>query len=59
MLALGLLSACGGGGSSPTTSATPPATGGASKAVVLDAGTFDTQVLAAARPSLVEFHSPT
>jgi hypothetical protein len=60
MVAAGLLAtACGGGGgsSSPTT---PAASGGsASKLVVLDSGNFDSLVLAAPRPSLVKFQSPT
>ncbi len=55
----GLMAAgCGGGGSSSPT--TPPASGGsASKLVVLDSGSFDSLVLAAPRPSLVKFQSPT
>ena len=49
---------CGGGGtSSPTSPAT--ASGDSSKLVVLDSGNFDTLVLAAPRPSLVKFQSPT
>jgi len=60
MVATGLLAAaCGGGGgsSSPTT---PAASGGSSpKLVVLDSGNFDSLVLAAPRPSLVKFQSPT
>ena len=56
----GLLAGCGGGGSSPTTASAPTApTGAASKVLVLDSGNFDTAVLAAPRPSLVEFQSPT
>jgi hypothetical protein len=52
---------CGGGGSSATSPTTPSAGGGdsSSKLVVLDSGNFDTLVLAVARPSLVEFQSPT
>lgn len=54
----GLLAACGGsGGGSPAAPSTP--TGGASRVVVLDQGNFDASVLAAPRPSLVEFLSPT
>jgi hypothetical protein len=51
---------CGGGASSTTTPATPTAgSPSTSKLVVLDAGNFDALVLTAARPSLVEFQSPT
>jgi hypothetical protein len=51
---------CGGGASSTTTPATPTAGGdSSSKLVVLDSGNFDTLVLAATRPSLVEFLAPT
>ena len=60
MVATGLLAAaCGGGGgsSSPTTPAASG--GGSSKLVVLDSGNFDSLVLAAPRPSLVKFQSPT
>jgi hypothetical protein len=60
MVAAGLLAAaCGGGGgsSSPTTPAA--SVGSASKLVVLDSGNFDSLVLAAPRPSLVKFQSPT
>ena len=60
MVATGLLAAaCGGGGgsSSPTTPAA--SSGGSSKLVVLDSGNFDSLVLAAPRPSLVKFQSPT
>jgi hypothetical protein len=54
---------CGGGGSSPTAAATaptpaPPA-GDPSKLVVLDSSSFAALVLAAPRPSLVKFQSPT
>jgi hypothetical protein len=55
-----LAGGCGGGGgsSSPTTPATAtPAV--PSKVVVLDSGNFETLVLTSARPSLVEFYSPT
>jgi hypothetical protein len=60
MAVAGLLAAaCGGGGgsSTPTTSSSPGA--GAPKLVVLDSGSFDSLVLAAPRPSLVKFQSPT
>jgi hypothetical protein len=54
----GLAVACGGGGTTPTSSATP--TGGdPAKLVQLDSVNFDTLVLDSARPSVVEFHSPT
>jgi ABC-type glycerol-3-phosphate transport system substrate-binding protein len=55
-----LATGCGGGGSSPASS-TPPSSGGGDpvKLVVLDAGNFDGLVLAAPRPSLVKFQSPT
>ena len=53
-----LAAACGGGGtSSPTTPSTPVSS--SSKLVALDSGNFDTLVLAAPRPSLVKFQSPT
>ena len=53
-----LAAGCGGGRtSSPTSPATP--SGDSSKLVVLDSGNFDTLVLAAPRPSLVKFQSPT
>ena len=56
-----LAAGCGGGGtSSPTASATPtPSAGDATKLLVLDSSNFDTLVLAAPRPSLVKFQSPT
>jgi hypothetical protein len=56
-----LAGACGGGGSSPTTPspAPTPTPAAASKVVVLDSGNFESLVLAATRPSVVEFHSPT
>ena len=51
---------CGGGGtSSPTSPATPSPGDNSSKLVVLDSGNFDALVLAAPRPSLVKFQSPT
>jgi hypothetical protein len=37
----------------------PPGDGGSSRLVVLDSTTFDSLVLAAPRPSLVKFQSPT
>lgn len=54
-----LAGGCGGGGgsSSPTTPGTTPAV--PSRVVVLDASNFEAQVLTPARPSLVEFQSPT
>jgi hypothetical protein len=36
-----------------------PSGGGSTKLVVLDSGNFDALVLAAPRPSLVKFQSPT
>jgi hypothetical protein len=54
-----LAAGCGGGGTSPTTPATPSAGGDPAKLVVLDSGNFDSLVLAAPRPSLVKFQSPT
>jgi hypothetical protein len=61
MLGALLAAACGGGGSSPTATATPTTSAGSqpSKLVVLDSGNFDSLVLAAPRPSLVKFQSPT
>jgi hypothetical protein len=63
MAVAGLMAAaCGGGGgsSSPTTPpASVPSTSAPSKLVVLDSGNFDSLVLAAPRPSLVKFQSPT
>ena len=57
LLALGC---SGGGSSSPTTPPVPgPSTSPGSKLVVLDSGNFDSLVLAAPRPSLVKFQSPT
>ena len=60
VLAALLVAGCGGGGSSPA-SPTPPSSGGGdpAKLVVLDSGNFDGLVLAAPRPSLVKFQSPT
>jgi hypothetical protein len=54
-----IAAACGGSGSSPAVS--PPASVSAepSKVARLEATTFDALVLSPARPSLVEFHSPT
>jgi hypothetical protein len=55
-----LAASCGGGSSPATSSSAAPATAGdPSKVVQLDGASFDTTVLAATRPSLVEFHSPT
>jgi len=55
-----LAAACGGGPSPAASSSTAPATAGdPSKVVQLDGASFETTVLAATRPSLVEFHSPT
>ena len=64
VLALLLAAGCGGGGGVPPTSPSPapspgPGGGGSSKLVVLDAGNFEPLVLAAPRPSLVKFQSPT
>jgi hypothetical protein len=61
LVAGALAAGCGGGGSSSPTSSTPPASGGggASKLVVLESGSFESLVLQAPRPSLVEFLSPT
>lgn len=55
------MGACGGGSGSPSAppAAAPVPAGDAAKVVQLDAGSFDPLVLASARPSLVEFHSPT
>ena len=56
-----LAGGCGGGGgggsSSPTTPGTTPSV--PSKVVVLDPSNFDSLVLTSARPSVVEFQSPT
>ena len=52
-----LAGGCGGGGSSPTTPTPTPAT--PTSVVVLDSGNFDGLVLAAPRPSVVEFLLPT
>jgi thioredoxin 1 len=57
VIVAGLLSGCGGGGS--PTSPAPGSPAPASRVVVLGAGNFDSLVLGAARPSLVEFHLPT
>jgi len=56
-----LAGGCGGGGSSPTTpTSTPTPTPTPSSAVVvLDSSNFDALILAAPKPSAVEFHSPT
>lgn len=63
VLAAALLAsaACGGSGpAAPTGSSASPASGSVAPAALqLDAGNFDTLVLASPRPSLVEFHSPT
>jgi hypothetical protein len=60
MAVAGLLAAaCGGGGGSSSPTAPPASGGSASKLVVLDSGNFDSLVLAAPRPSLVKFQSPT
>lgn len=55
------MAACGGGSGSPSAppAAVPVPAGDAGKVVQLDAGSFGPLVLASARPSLVEFHSPT
>lgn len=52
---------CGGSGpAAPTGSGASPASGSVAPAALqLDAGNFDTLVLASPRPTLVEFHSPT
>jgi hypothetical protein len=57
----GALAAACGGGSSPTTPSTPGSgsAGDPTKVVALDATSFEAAVLAASRPGLVEFHSPT
>ena len=54
-----LAGGCGGGGgsSSPTMPGTTPSV--PSKVVVLDSSNFDSVVLTSARPSVVEFQSPT
>ncbi len=52
-----LVGGCGGGGSSP--SAPTPTPTPSSAVVVLDSSNFDALVLAAPKPSAVEFHSPT
>ncbi len=57
-LTCGLAIACGGA-TSPATTVDATPTPAPSKLVVLDSGNFDALVLAPARPSLVEFHSPT
>ena len=56
-----LATACGGGAPAPG-AATPPAPAAsvdASRVAQIDASNFDSVVLGGARPSLVEFHSPT
>ena len=53
-----LLAGCGGSRSSPTTPAPTP-TPTSSAIVVLDSSNFDAVVLGAAKPVVVEFHSPT
>jgi len=60
VMAGALTAACGGGSSSTTPSApTSGSVGDPTKVVELDAASFDAAVLAASRPGLVEFHSPT
>jgi len=62
LAAAALAVGCGGGAPTPATPTTPPAPSpgvSASKLVVLDSGNFDALVLAAPRPSLVKFQSPT
>jgi hypothetical protein len=55
-----LAAACGGSsGPGAATTTSPTASGDAAKIAELDAASFDALVLGAARPSLVEFHSPT
>ncbi len=56
---LALLTGCGGGGSSPSTPTPTPTPTASSAVVVLDSSSFDALVLAAPKPSAVEFHSPT
>ncbi len=60
MLAV-LVSSCGGGGSpaSPGPTPTPTPTPAGVAPVVLEAGNFETLVLGATRPCLVEFQLPT
>ena len=62
-LAAALLASAGCGGSgpaAPTGSSASPASGSVAPAALqLNAGNFDTLVLASPRPTLVEFHSPT
>jgi ABC-type glycerol-3-phosphate transport system substrate-binding protein len=51
---------CGGSGTSPAaTTPSSPGGGDAPKPIVLDSGNFDALVLAAPRPSVVKFQSPT
>lgn len=57
LLMLLLTAACGGTGSSPTSSSPTSATD--PRVVALTAGNFDALVLGGARPSMVEFFSPT
>jgi hypothetical protein len=52
------MAGCGGGAAPPTRTDTPVA-GDPAKLVQLDSGNFDGLVLAAGRPGVVEFHSPT
>jgi hypothetical protein len=51
--------ACGGGSSGPSAATAPSSSGDASKVAQLDASNFDSLALSAARPAVVEFHSPT
>jgi len=62
LVAAAIAAACGGGSGSTPAAPSTPATGGSgspTKVAQLDASNFDTAVLAAASPALVEFHSPT
>ena len=60
LVAVLLAAGCGGGGSNPA-AATPASSAGGdpAKLVVLDSGNFEALALAASRPSLVKFQSPT
>ena len=60
LVAAAIAVACdGGSGSTPAAPSTPGVSAGPTKVAQLDASNFDTAVLAAAQPALVEFHSPT
>jgi len=58
ILATAAAVACGGGGAT-TPSPAPTPTGDPTKLVVLDSANFNGLVLAAPRPCLVKFQSPT